>query len=908
MSTMKQPQPENTFYTFLSAALKKYHHPDWLGQHSPLASTYFLGTHLHHKATLPQERGKILQKLLMAAAADLWGGALPTTRQQLVQEVDQERMETGNQGSRYFFYLLELYYFRQYFSPNMRPTRNMRDIAFFVNVGESSLYVHLPRAREELGTWLLKRINPTFRPEMPQAITKLVGRETILQDCLGALTRQQSVTLSGMGGMGKTTLGVAVQAAWPTKTTFWYTVRPTFNDHRNSLLFALAHFLYEQGQANLWSYLQGRVAQLGTEGTAQPLSGHEADELILGLLREDLHQLAGQMPLLCFDEVDRLQLAEGSPSYAQHLGIVELLDVLKQEVAVLLIGQRPLIDTPIHYPLQPLTQADSRLLLEKEGVELGETAVSQLHQFTNGNPRLLLLVIALHKEGENILALWQQEKTADLGILFNRLWQRLGHNERQMMLNLSVFRQPVPANSWPELETAVSYLIERQLVVRDQTGSILLQPIYRWHIYSHELTQPQRQHLHQQAANVRASWAEYTAAAYHFWQAEAYINAFQVWYAHYEQEIQRGQAAAARLIFNQMTPRHLQGAFAAELAHLQMMLDSLEGSLRQVVARVDAVDWPEDAELTAVVRAEAGMHHHWLGNIEAATAQYDAALSTITRLTHKAAHIYFQRGHMALRQRTIAAAIQAAHHIHYEHERLQGFIAFGTGAFDQAIVHYQQALHLAETVNDAGKQAATHYYLALLAGRRAQLDTARHHAQRYMDYCRQIGDRLQLEMMRAELAGMHLMIQDYKTAVELGEPAFTFFERVQHRGVLSPLCANLAEAYLGLGDLSRARWFANRVFQDEQTSEFPHAAYTLGLIYRQEQNDTLAIHVFNEGIRVANQNEDKFMAAYLYRELGKLYAAQANPAAQPNLSQARQLFAVMGLAEEAEQTDLLLAA
>lgn len=908
MSSMKQPQPENAFYTFLGASLKKYHNPAWLGQHSPLASTYFLGTHLHHKATLPLERGKILQKLLLEAAADLWGGALPTTRQQLVQEVDQERAEAGNQGSRYFFYLLELYYFRQYFSPNMRPTRNMRDVAFFVNVGESSLYVHLPRAREELGKRLLKRINPTFRPEMPQAVTMLVGREAILQDCLAALGRGQSVTLSGMGGMGKTTLGMGIQAAWPTRTTFWYTIRPTFNDQRNSLLFALAHFLYEQGQASLWSYLQGRVAQLGGEDVAQPLSGHEADELILGLLREDLHQLAAQRPLMCFDEVDRLQLVEGSPHYEQHLGIVELLDVLKQAAAVVLIGQRPLIDTPVHYPLHSLTLADFQLLLEKAGVVLTETAVSQLHQFTNGNPRLLLLVIALYQEGEDILTLWQQEKTADLGILFNRLWQRLGNDERQMMLNLSVFRQPVAQDGWPGLETAVSHLVERQLVARDQTGSILLQPIYSWHIYYHELTQTQRQQLHNQAAHLRASWGEYTAAAYHFWKAEAYVNAFQVWYSHYEQEIQRGQAAAARSIFSQMTPRHLQGAFAAELAHLQMVLDSLEGSLRQVVTRVDTVAWPEDAELTAVVRAEAGMHHHWLGNIEAATTQYDAALSTIARLTHKATYVYFQKGHMALRQRTITAAVQAAHHIHYEHERLQGFIAFGTGEFEQAIAHYQEALHLAETINDVGKQATVHYYLALLAGRRAQLDTARHHAQHYMDYCRQTGDRLQLEVMRAELAGMHLMIQDYKTAVDLGEPAFTFFERVQHRGMLSPLCANLAEAYLGLGDLSRARWFANRVFQDEQTSEFPHAAYTLGLIHRQENNDLLAIHVFNEGIRVANQNEDKFMAAYLYRELGKLYAAQSNPAAQPTLSQARQLFAAMGLAEEAGQTDLLLAA
>ena len=62
------------FLTAVRNALKQYTNPQWLGEHSPLATPYFLGDFLHqveHPETAVG-RGQALQQLLFQAAAANW--------------------------------------------------------------------------------------------------------------------------------------------------------------------------------------------------------------------------------------------------------------------------------------------------------------------------------------------------------------------------------------------------------------------------------------------------------------------------------------------------------------------------------------------------------------------------------------------------------------------------------------------------------------------------------------------------------------------------------------------------------------------------------------------------------------------------------------------------------------------
>ena len=100
--------------------------------------------------------------------------------------------------------------------------------------------------------------------------------------------------LWGPPGVGKTTLGATIFQRLATQPIFWYTFRPLLNDRVPSLLFALSHFLHQQGASNLWQLL------LAAGGAIDDY------QLALALLREDLATLQPHSPVLCFDEVDCL--------------------------------------------------------------------------------------------------------------------------------------------------------------------------------------------------------------------------------------------------------------------------------------------------------------------------------------------------------------------------------------------------------------------------------------------------------------------------------------------------------------------------------------------------------------------------------------------------------------------------
>jgi tetratricopeptide (TPR) repeat protein len=888
--------PATVFSAAVRAALEHYADPQWLGRRSPLASPYFLsGRHPGGAAVMGlRERGLLLQGVLGEAATSLWDGPLPQTRTDLIAAVDEDRARLGSKSPRYYYLVLELRYLRRHFPPSAFPTA-VEAMPGYVNVSPTRFFIHLEEAIDELGRRMLERLVPALRLERPDLVAPPIGRSEVIDFALRELLAGRSVALTGAGGVGKSTVGAALLAVWPSRAVFWHTFRPGLNDDLSSLLFSLGHFAHGAGAPVLWAQL------LAGEGRVGPPAQ------TLGFLRMDLEAIAARRPLLCFDEVDLLHTSTGDPRRKQHIQVLELLESLRGVVPLLLIGQRVYVDVDIHCSLEPLPPGETEKLLRRLGLEPDAPTLRRVHRFSGGNPRLLELYAALRRsgdEGDDVLALPREPSAQPL---FSRLWRRLDDEERELLGGLSVFRSFAPSDAWTERGAALGSLIDRRLVKADAAGGVGLLPFIR-DLVREALPPEQRRRLQGQAAFIRAQRGDYTAAAYHYWQADDSDAAVQVWFAHQDGEILAGQAGAADEVFRQIEPARLNDSRRGQLQVIRNRLALLAGEAERALEGMESFHWEVDDETTATAIGQWGYANELLGQSEQALNHFDQAIAMLSRVISEIATWHMRRGLLYTEQIDLQTARRETQLARADIERLQGVIDYMAGVFEPAQVHFKSSLQNAEAAADRDRIAKAHYMLAMLAGRQGRIDDARVHAETAMSHFAAIGDRLQLEGMRAELAGMYLNVRQFEAVIEPAERALAFFERIKHQRWISAICNNLAEAYLETGRLDQARQHALRVLQLEIPRSRPYALYTLGHIHDREGHTTYAEVSFGEGIAVAQTNDDRFIQAYLARALGALLAREGRPDGMANLEAALKLFSEMGLQHEVAETETAIRA
>ena len=203
--------------------------------------------------------------------------------------------------------------------------------------------------------------------------------------------------------------------------------------------------------------------------------------------------------------------------------------------------------------------------------------------------------------------------------------------------------------------------------------------------------------------------------------------------------------------------------------------------------------------------------------------------------------------------------------------------------------------------------ALSHQLLGFVTGREGNIEQAREHADLAVNHFEIAGDRVGKALMRVELAGWYLNVQQYEKTVEQALEALPFLERIKHQRLQSSVYNHLAEAHYELGDNEQARAYAMKVIQLEIPRSQPYAYYTLGLVHQREGNVDHAETVFKDGIAIARQNEDDYIRAHLSRNLGKLFRQlQRDKEAHAALQASLTLFRQIGLQAEVEATEQLL--
>jgi tetratricopeptide (TPR) repeat protein len=880
------------FERHVKQALRFFDDPDRLGRESPLASPYFLGYALRElpRPVTTFARGEVLRAGIRSAAIRLWRGALPASRDEMLEAVIDARRDPDD--PRYSYVVLELRCFHQFVEPNR--TSDIWEQPHLLPGSKSQHYRDFDAAVKRLAPVLLDSLRPTLRPERPRAPAALYGYDRQLAQLADALARGCAVALSGPGGVGKTSISAAAIERLADHPVFWYTLRPGFNDGANSLLFALGAFLHQYGALNLWQYL------VTTNGVVGDLN------LAAGLLRQDLATLHACQPILCFDDLEHLSTSNLALLAPAHAQLIDLIEGLRGATPLLLISQRSLPECDVHIELAGLHPGDVEQLWRSAGHDPSSQEIERFHSYTGGNPRLITLILALHHEARDVIAsLDGDDATRSLLPAFQRLWRRLMPEERRALQRLSVYQGYAPDSLLPP-ET-LEALVGLRLVERDAEGGIALLPAFATIVHD-ELSPELREKLHGEAALVRLERGEYTAAAYHFARSNQESRAVQVWLPQRQHAIARGEADAARLIFGNISRQRLDRQERKALDVIRAELRQMAGQREEALRELEQADWSDQSEATSRLWMLRGEMQEALGYPDRALESYADGLHVTTRLLGQLAALRLRRGMLFQHRRDHQASWQEIHRAEFELSVMRGIMREEEGAYQEALESYQHCRTLAEQLDDDSLRAQAERWIAALYGRRQQLEQAVAHGMQAIAIFERLGDRVSLEKMRSNMAFIYVQTRQFHEALEVGAPAYAFFTAVRDPYFAGHTGNNLAEASFELGDLEDAARYAGEVLNLGHRSTVPYARFTLGQIDLAHGDTASAIHNFGDSLQIAQSNDDPYLAAYAERALGEAYLAAGNlDIADRHLQDALALFRQLGIAGEIAASEQLIA-
>jgi ATP/maltotriose-dependent transcriptional regulator MalT/DNA-binding XRE family transcriptional regulator len=372
--------------------------------------------------------------------------------------------------------------------------------------------------------------------EIPARPAQFVERPLLGQHIQRLLDSERGVAVCGMAGMGKTSLAASVARTFERGPVFWHTLTPGITASLEAIVRQLALFLFSQGQEQVKPILDLRAQ-------TKPLP---LDQQIT-LLRS---ALAGQIALLCFDDVHSLAGDEKALAFLGNLRATA-------DVHLLLISRE---ETSLPIPqitLTGLESAETLQLIEQLGLGSNSQLANSLSERTHGNPMLLRLAAGqalspgadadeflTHLESQPQVASW----------LLNSALRDLSPGARWLVEFLSVFRQPVDLQADALFEAceqagqpvSVEAVREaqRRFLVQDARRAAL-HPLVRDHIYAELSARPaQRKRLHRLAADWLAADGQILQACVHAVRAGQARQMADILAGREQDIFRRGQALA----------------------------------------------------------------------------------------------------------------------------------------------------------------------------------------------------------------------------------------------------------------------------------------------------------------------------------------------------------------------------
>ncbi len=873
------------FMTTLRQALEHVGDAEWLFEHSPIvAARPPAPAHGSESGVSPPSTGiRQLDERLAAVIRD-WEGRAKTPLQSLLWAAVRSVQPQKNVN---YPALLLLTYFED-------PRPRQRDLIRALALGQSTYYRQLNAAVEALERIVLLQLQPSLQLEAP-APRALIGRDAQCDDILRALRGGGVVSLIGASGIGKSALGALLSQRWrevsPNAAVFWHTIRPGVSDTTQHVVFALALFLHQQGQSDLWLHLAARPAEIGP-GKA------------LGMIANSLTGLQAP-PLIVIDEADLLLPTELDDT-PERLQLRELLQALieteRGRAPLLLIGQR-LLTAPERgqcFTLDRLDVAAVEAICEQAGLALLPEEAATLTARIRGNPLLLRLFIALRRAEEPLSdALRRLPSAVSLDWSVARLRRHLPEREQTLLAELCVFDAPAPMHPWRKQRKTLDRLAQLGLIETGANDTLQMAPVFRAAFYR-QLPDDIRTGLHLAAARICADSGAMTPAARHFALGREPALALRVWTAHRDAELQQGQAQNALTLFRQ--PQFAQLAAEEDRRLLALTLADLyrlSGDHEAGLIELDGALWPAHGVEAVRMREVRAQLLAMRGDIDAALADYRAALKAHADL--QPTRPILLRAELArqtlVRARDHETARREARIARQDVETLLGDIEAEAGDLDAAESRYRAALTDARECGDLPRQAKLCESLGLLAAQRRDTEQAERLLREAGALYQAYGNVMcAVGMTQSNIAYARLMAGDYRAAIAPARAAADFFVTMRQPYFIAVNEANLAEAHANLGELEAAERHAQLALAQEEMAVRANCLYVLGQVRHAQGRYGEAIAYCHDAIGAADQNGDLVSAADARRVLAEtLRTAGQLDAAALEFERARAAFARAGL-------------
>ena len=896
MTKVKEAEPVPTvpdiFLETLRKSLEHIADPVWLEKNSPFTSVFFAnqgtGGRSTHQLQLT-ERADV-DRQLRSIWRD-WEDLSKTPLQALIWEtIGQLAGEIDDLTQS----ILLLSYF------DLAQPKQSQVIKILA-VGRSTYYRYLERAVEKLGFEVVKNLRPSLRLEQPQP-RQLVGRENEFQLALSQLQNGRAVHLVGGSGLGKTSLGARLAASWELPV-FWYTFRPQLTDSLEQLLFALAFFLHQQGASGLWLYLSSLTEPIQPDRAIMALSQH-------------LDELRSTPPLFCFDEADLLLPDDlnDSESHVQLRGFLsEWAKMDRSGSPLLFIGQKLLLEPEQDnlIILSQLHETDLIDFMHNLHVDVESSDIKKLYKLTKGNPLLLRLVAILFQQGTSISdSLEQLTSSVTLDWFWQNLRQRLIEAELVILREISVFQGNAPRDGWRRHSKLIDQMISRGILEETSIQAIGLHPALRRLIYD-QIPQVLKTELHLGAAHILAERSHFTLAAYHFIEAGRPEMAIWTWYSHRQTEIDQGQARIALALFETLDSLELADrADQKALALLIAQLSSLSGSFSAGLKALEEIEWQNETASSVTAHEYRGVLLSQTGEAVKSIDEYRKSLDVVENL--RVTQEIYLRTHIARRTygllRNIEQATLEANLAKFDLDILQGQLADASGDYNNARIHYANALAAADQITNPSRMAKLHEALGVMEARYAHVEAAVDHFKKAGQYHHECGNVVYARgLTNTNISYTYLAKRRYADALEPGEKALAFYQEINHPYWLAINEANLAEITFYLGRHSESRHYAESGLRREEPSVRPYCLYVLGHLSRVEQAFEQAEQLCQDAIESAQEIEDPWAEAPANNALGEVCRDAGRPEeALTTFNAALAIWKRIGVQHEVEYTEQLI--
>jgi tetratricopeptide (TPR) repeat protein/tRNA A-37 threonylcarbamoyl transferase component Bud32 len=718
--------------------------------------------------------------------------------------------------------------------------------------------------------------------ETAPIVPHFIGREAELAAYGARLDRDRFVLITGMAGMGKTTLGakLARSAALDPDHIFWFTFDHVEKSTADALYWAIATFLENRGEGSLARYLRGEI------GAQKPLER-------LARLNLLITALANGNYVLCFDD---FQIVADAPEVAYFFDqirqrFVELRQPLPARFIIMGRAVPPGMEHLVPESLRGLSLDATRQFLIDRGVVLSPEHAAHLWQQTEGNPKLLELsagaLSAMSDEaaGSFIGSLLRRGDIRDY--LMHNIYAALTPTEQVVMGALSVFPGPIERSSIEEIliEDDVGPIAQHldalgnkhvlEITADDQIDCHDLVREYCYHV----LSRRDRDRFHERAAAYCGQEQDWLTVGYHHVQRRAFDTALEVLTSQHEAIINKGQAAALSDLLARFSGATLTAAQRVQLHTTQGQVYRIRGLYEQAVEAFNAALDEAAAEAArAEILLQIGIVHVTAGEYARSTSYLLDSLKMFERHRH-------------------LPGIANAH-------RYLGWAHYRQGRFDQAQQHFLVGEQIAKQLRDRRLLADIGVGMGLVLWKQERLTEARSALEESRRIFHEINDRFGESNALGNLGIIYSEQGDLPKRIQQQLQALHIDEGTGYVQGLSLSLNNLAYAYYLNGQYAEATTYYTRLAALSRDMNY---AFTLSLAcagladcYLAQAQPEAALREAEAAQLSAEQAGGQLERGISYRVLGDVWLALSN------LERARQFYeqSIPLLANAGEAEDL----